>query len=80
MGVDPLESLAELESYRLRQGHTWPVALAESSLVADLRITTQSTKVAIDHHGVITYRDGYGKGDEEVWRQVMSDLAEGAAR
>jgi hypothetical protein len=77
--VDPLESLEELEAYRVQQGHPWPVAFPASSLIVDLRITVQSTKVAIDHNGVITYRDGYGRGDEEVWRQVMEALVEKAA-
>ena len=80
MGVDPFETLSDVEGFRLRQGHRWPAAVPEGSMVADLRITAQSTKIAIDHRGIIAYRDGFGKGDEEVWRQVMSDLAQGAAR
>ena len=80
MGVDPLETLAEVHGFKLRQGHPWPAAVPKGSMVADFRILTQSTKIAIDSRGIITYRAGFGKGDVGVWRQVMSDLAEGAAR
>jgi hypothetical protein len=35
----------------------------------------QSTKIAIDGNGVITYRDGFGRGDLDKWRKALEHLA-----
>ncbi len=78
IGSDPTEGIAALESYRQRQGHPWPVAEAVGATLRDLRVQTQSTKVAFDAQGVIIYRDGYGKGDADRWRQVFQELAASA--
>ena len=80
VGVDPFETLDDLEEYRNEKGHPWPVALPEGRTISALRVTVQSTKIAVDHRGIITYRDGYGRGDETAWRRVMSELAERVAR
>ena len=29
----------------------------------------------ISEEGIITYRDGYGRGSDQVWREVFEDLA-----
>ena len=44
--------------------------------IADLRVLKQSTKVAIDGTGVISYRAGFGSGDVDEWAKVFSDLAD----
>lgn len=75
IGVDPTEDIEELEAYRVKQGYPWPVAEAPEGMLPAFRVTTQSTKVAFDSTGVITYRDGYGRGDEETWRRVFEELA-----
>ena len=49
------------------------------TMLRDLKVLVQSTKIAVDSQGVIIYRDGYGQGDEETWRQVFQDLASSAA-
>lgn len=36
------------------------------SMLADLRITSQSSMIAMDSHGVITFRKGYGGGGDYV--------------
>ena len=69
------ESLENLEKYRERQGHPWPVATTTRQALADLNVTIQSTKIAVDSRGVITYRAGFGQGDPQTWRQVFDDLA-----
>ena len=49
-------------------------------MLRDMKVLVQSTKIAIDAQGVIVYRDGYGRGGEDVWRQVFKDLAATAGR
>ena len=71
------DNLERLENNRNRNGYPWPVAIAvdESRALADLNVSYQSTKVAFDSSGVITYRDGFGGGGSDIWRQVFADLA-----
>jgi thiol-disulfide isomerase/thioredoxin len=75
IGQDPTESFTELIAFRDAQGHPWPVALPGRGMLAELRITSQSFKIAFDSDGVIVYREGYGSGNIDVWRSVMADLA-----
>jgi hypothetical protein len=75
VGSDPGESLERLEDYRQGQGYPWPVAVGEGELLRDLEVLVQSTKIAFDANGVITYRSGYGQGGPEEWRQVFEELA-----
>ncbi len=78
VGVHPgiVEDITALEDYRREQGHPWPVATAPGQVMADLGVTIQSTKLAFNSRGVITYREGMGLGDDETWRQVFGGLAE----
>lgn len=75
VGVDPTESLQELEAFKKEQGYLWSMALPSQNMLADLRVLGRSTKVAFDRRGIIAYRDGYGVGDEAQWRKVFEDLA-----
>ena len=75
VGVDPTEDIGELEEYRRGQDYPWPVAQPGEGMLAAFKVTRQSTKVAFDSTGVISYRDGYGRGDEEAWRRVFEELA-----
>ena len=70
------DSLDQLERHREKNGYPWPVANAvnEGQVLADLSVAKQSTKIAFDSRGVITYRDGFGSGGEDVWRQVFTEL------
>ena len=79
IGVDPTESLDQLDSYREKQGYPWPMAVPGPRMLSEFRVLNQSTKVAIDGDGIITYRHGYGRGDETRWRQVFAELAGSAA-
>ena len=72
----PGESLQKLDNYRQQEGYPWPVAEPVGGMLKDLRIVVQSTKIAFDSNGVITYRDGYGRGDPGTWREVFEQLAE----
>ena len=48
------------------------------TMLKDLKVFVQSTKIAVDSQGVIIYRDGYGQGGADTWRQVFQELAESA--
>ena len=74
VGTDPREDLEQLESYRERQEHPWPVAVSQGAMLKDLNVFVQSSKVAFDAQGLIVYRDGYGGGGPEEWRQVFEEL------
>ena len=78
VGADPTEDIDDLERNRRAEGYPWPVGVPEAKMVADFRVLAQSTKVAIGSDGVITYRDGYGRGDPGKWRDVFQELAASA--
>ena len=71
------DNLDRLEGHREKNGHPWPVAnLAnEQTTLADLNVSYQSTKIAFNSKGIITYRDGFGGGNPDAWRQVFAGLA-----
>ena len=76
---DPREKLDKLEAYREREGHPWLVAEPTGTMLKDLKVLVQSTKIAVDSQGVIIYRDGFGQGGEDTWRQVFQALAASGA-
>ncbi len=76
VGVDPTESMADLVQYKNQHGHPWTVAQPVGKMIADLRVTSQSTKIAFNSSGIITYRDGYGKGNKEIWAKWMESGGE----
>ena len=76
VGTDPTEDAVDVRGYADRQGYTWDMAPFESSIVADFRILSQSSKVAINGDGVITYRSGYGSLSANDWRNIFEDLLE----
>lgn len=78
MAADPLEGVSALDEQRRKQGYPWLVAEPVGGMLRDMEALVQSTKIAIDSNGVIVYRDGYGRGGEDVWRGVFGELAESA--
>ena len=89
VAINPLEDMNEFsEAVILRinnqsgqmlsnmdlSGEDWNIALPLGKMLADLKVRSQSTKIAIDSNGVIVYRDGYGKGDEWLWETVFDKL------
>lgn len=80
VGVDPTESLEKLERVRQEREYPWPVAEPASNMIVDFFVLQQSTKVAMDSRGVIVYRAGYSRGDEETWRGVLALLRESAGQ
>ena len=75
VGADPSESIEKLDAYGQAQGYPWPMAYPEDGTLSDLRVLVQSTKIAFDRNGVIIYRDGFGGGGPDTWKQVFEDLA-----
>ena len=78
IGQSPFESIELLESDRKKEGYPWPVAEIDTDVLKKLRVLRQSTKIALDHQGIISYRAGYGDGGPSEWRQVFIDLVERA--
>ena len=72
------ESLSVLQEYQNNSGHAGTVARAAGNMIRNFRVTQQSTKVAIDANGVITYRSGYGRGSPDEWAAVLQELANSA--
>ena len=75
VAADPFEDVAALEKQRQREGYPWLVAEPVDAMLREMEVLVQSTKIAIDSRGVIIYRDGYGQGGEDVWRQAFQKLA-----
>lgn len=78
IGQSPFESIEQLEEYRLKEGYPWPVAEIDRDVLIELKVLQQSTKIALDHQSVITYRAGYADGGPDKWREVFEDLVERA--
>ena len=77
VGVDPTESLDQLEKTRGERNYPWPVAEPLDDMLKELRVFQESAKIAIDADGVIIYRRG-GGGDAGSWVEVFRKLAESA--
>ncbi len=78
IGQSQFENIEKLESYAKKEGYPWPVAEIDPRILKELKVLQQSTKIALDHQGVITYRAGYANGGADKWRQVFTDLIQGA--
>ena len=77
MGFDPTETLDELEAYRESNDFVYRTTVPVGKVVPTFNVRVQSTKIAIDGGGIITYRGGKGAGSDDAWRTVFADLAAG---
>ncbi len=69
------ESASRLDGYIEENGYSDMIATQPvGSMLADLRITSQSSMIALDAQGVITFRKGYGGGGDYVG--ALRDLAQ----
>jgi hypothetical protein len=75
IGTDPSESASRVKEFRDANGYSWPMATAHGDVIRDYNITVQSSKVAVDHRGVIAFRSGYGTQSEETWREWFEELS-----
>ena len=76
IGLSSFESIEDLESFREKERYPWPIAGIDTGVLKDLDVLLQSTKIALDHQGIISYRAGYATGGDAEWREVFADLAE----
>lgn len=72
--TDPSETLEYLEGYREEFEYPRPMTVPDQHMLSKFRILSQSSKVAVDGNGIITYRDGYGRG-RDSWEDVFAELA-----
>ena len=79
MGVDPSEGEKHIASFHEDNGFTWTTSPGDPAMTVEYGIQAQSSKVALDHNGVIVYKSGYGSTEEARWRQLFDELAAGAA-
>ena len=79
VGQDPTESLELMEAYRKQQGYPWPIAKTDPKTLSTLRVLQQSTKIAVDANGLITYRKAHGFNPND-WKTVFEDLASSSAQ
>lgn len=68
VNIDRFEELVDT-------GGPWQDAEPLGRMLVDLNVRTQSTKIAVDAQGIITYRQGYGRGDPMTWRRVFTELS-----
>ena len=74
VGASPVDSLDQLEDYRINEGYVWPMAAPEGRMLRDLNVAIRSTKIAFDADGIIRYRATFGDADVDEWREVFAQL------
>ena len=75
MASNPVETVETLERDRQKNGYPWPVAELTGSGLKDFKVVRQSTKIAVDTTGTITYRAGFNSGGLKEWQSVFESLA-----
>ena len=74
VGFDTTESLAQLESFRQPNSYPWPVASASRQMARDFRVNVQSTSLILSSSGIVLFRQGYGAGSADAWRQALDGV------
>ena len=69
------EDIETLAMYGESRGYPWPVASSSVQMLADFKITLQSTKIALDSDGTIIYRGDMGEGSDEEWRRLFAEMS-----
>ena len=76
IGQDPSERAGEIASFARERNLTFDLAPYENDILPAYNVISQSSKVAIDANGVITYRGGYSNTlSERDWRNVLDEAA-----
>ena len=76
IGQSETETLDQFEHNQIERDYPRPIAQTHGDVLKKLKVVQQSTKLALNAQGVISYRGGYGKGGVDKWREVLSDLAD----
>lgn len=74
VGVDPNEGARLIQSYKLSEGFTWPMTIADRDMLEDYRVTRQATMATIDADGIIASSIGSGSRPDDGWREVFESL------
>ena len=74
VGTDPNEGLEKIRSYRDSQGYTFPMAVTDSDTIRSYKVTSQSTKIAVDRNGVAQVRSGFGTQGKGWWQDLFTQL------
>ena len=70
------EDAATLDAYASGQSYTDVIAAQPvGRMLRDLEIVSQSSMMALDGDGIITYRKGFGGGSESTLRAQFEQLA-----
>ena len=78
IGQDPSENAGDIERFTRALDLPFDLAPYENDILPDYNIIQQSSKVAVDSNGVITYRAGYSNTlSERDWREVLDGVAGG---
>ena len=76
VGTDPGEGLETVRAYRDSQEYAFPMAVTNSDMVRSYKVTSQSTKIAIDKMGVVQVRSGYGSRGMGWWQDLFTQLSQ----
>ena len=74
MNIDPSEPIEKLIEFGANQDYLWPVVNPSQTMLRDLSVASQSTKIALDSNGTVVYNAGYGSGNIDVWTDVLTLL------
>ena len=67
--------MEQLIEFGENQDYLWPVANPSETMLHDLSVISQSTKIAIDSNGTVIYNAGYGSGNIHLWSDVLTLLS-----
>ena len=65
----------ELNDFALKNEYRWTMGRANKGTLETLKITSRSTKLAIDKDGTIVYRAGLGQGTDQEWTSIFQQLS-----
>ena len=66
----------ELNDFATKNSYTWVMGKAGRSTLEILKVTSRSSKIAINANGTIVYRAGMAQGTDEDWKAVLHQLSD----
>jgi len=74
INVSTTNTTEHLKTFQENLQLPFNIAEFNNDLIIKLKITEQSTKIAVDKSGNIIYRDGFGQGNPEQWIELFKEL------
>ena len=65
----------ELNEFAMENQYPWIMGKATRSTLETLKVTSRSSKIAIDGSGTIVYRAGMAQGTDQEWHAVFNQLS-----